>query len=138
MSRQPSAISHVSRRDFLAASVLLPASVWPQTSAARFVATVPLGRVAGAPTVPLNRLLGNGLDARLFTDLSTIDPADPATLVTANDRFYVRTAAPGAANPPPPIDLASLERFSTRAGPYVMECAGNADPANFGLLSAAA
>jgi molybdopterin-dependent oxidoreductase-like protein protein len=131
---RPSAISPVTRRQFLAASLLLPA-VAAQTSTARFIATVPLGNPGRGATAPLGRLLGNGLDARLFTDLSTIDPRDPTTLVTPIDRYYIRTAAP-----PPPIaslDIAGLERFSTRAGPYVMECAGNADPANFGLLSAA-
>jgi DMSO/TMAO reductase YedYZ molybdopterin-dependent catalytic subunit len=130
------------RRDFLAASLLLPAALRPQSEGARLVATVPLGSAGGAPTTPLDRLLGNGLDARQFTDLSTIDPRDPKTLVTGNDRYYIRTAAPAdvsrARGLGGAIDLTSLERSSTRAGPYVMECAGNADPANFGLLSAAA
>src|SRR5215472_10577531 len=88
----PSAISHVSRREFLSAALALP--FFPQTSAARFIATVPLGNPSGTRTAPLGRLLGNGLDARQFTDLSTIDPAEPATLVTPNERFYIRTSAP--------------------------------------------
>jgi DMSO/TMAO reductase YedYZ molybdopterin-dependent catalytic subunit len=124
------------RRDFLAAALLLPA-VASQSSTERFIATVHLGAPSGGASTPLNRLLGNGLDARLFTDLATIDPSDPKTLITPNERFYIRTAAPGVSNPPPPIDLAALEPFSRRAGPYVLECAGNADAANFGLLSAA-
>src|SRR5215472_17083027 len=92
MSHQPSAISHVSRRQFLGAVLALP--FFTQTSAARFIATVPLGNSADTRTAPLGRLLGYGLDARQFTDLSTIDPADPATLVTPNDRFYILTSAP--------------------------------------------
>jgi DMSO/TMAO reductase YedYZ molybdopterin-dependent catalytic subunit len=125
---------HLTRRKFLAAALLVPA-VAQQSSTERFVATVPLGNPSGGPTAPLNRLLGSGLDARQFTDLSTINRRDPNTLVTPTDRFYIRTAAPKS--PVTMIDLSALARFSVRAGPYVMECAGNADPANFGLLSAA-
>jgi len=120
---------------------------------------------SGARRTPLNHLLGSGLDARLFTDLSTLAPQ--SDLVTPNERFYVRTAAPAFARtdpgelppsrgrfgetsrrgrPSPPagtevrgIDFARLERSPgrTRVGPYLMECAGNADPANFGLMSVA-
>src|SRR5581483_6836752 len=145
ISLEPSAMSHgaggVTRRDFLAASALVPAAFWPQSDSERFLATVPLGNPGGAPTAPLHRLLGNGLDARLFTDLSAIDPRDPKTLITPNDRYYIRTASPGdvaGAARFRRTDLAALERDAVRVGPYVMECAGNADPANFGLLSAAA
>src|SRR5262249_12109028 len=76
-SRIPNPEARPTRRDFLAASLLFPAALWPQSAAARFLATVPLGGVAGVPTTPLGTLLGSGLDARLFTDLSTIDPRDP-------------------------------------------------------------
>jgi DMSO/TMAO reductase YedYZ molybdopterin-dependent catalytic subunit len=67
--------------------------------------------------------------------------------VTPNDRFYVRTAAPDRATSVPPggtevngIDFARLERSPgrIRVGPYLMECAGNSDPTNFGLMSVAA
>ncbi len=132
----------MTRREFLASWLLLP-SLGRQTADARFIGTVPLGNPGGGPAAPLGRLLGDGLDARQFNDLSTIDPRDPSTLLTPNDRFYIRTAAPAdlaaarAFGRDGGLDFASLERDATRAGPYVMECAGNADPANFGLLSAA-
>ena len=110
---------------------------------------------------PFGRLLGSGLDARLFTDLS--DLGNPqSNLITPNDRFYVRTAARNDLRPssPPPslgagtelsgtdfargtevggIDVARLERSLNRVqvGPLLMECAGNSDPTNFGLISAA-
>jgi len=106
------------------------------------MATVPLGNVGGAPTAPLGRLLGNGLDARQFTDLSTIDPRNPGTLVTPSERFYIRTATPSDVNGArgfsraSGIDFAALEKDAIRVGPWVLECAGNSDPANFGLLSA--
>ncbi len=131
----------LTRRDFLGAALAIP--FWPQSSAARYIAALPLGNPGGARATPLGRLLGNGLDARQFTDLSTIRPDDPTTLVTSNDRFYIRTAAPGSADAArgfsrsTGVDLAALEKAAIRVGPWVMECAGNADPANFGLLSAA-
>jgi len=132
----------ITRRDFLAGALALP--FFPQSSSARFVGVVPLGSTAGARTAPLNRLLGNGLDARQFNDLSTIQPDDPSTLVTPTDRFYIRTAAPEnidaarALGRATGVDFAALEKSAVRVGPWVMECAGNGDPANFGLLSAAA
>src|SRR5207253_4899409 len=126
----------LSRRDFLAASLLVPAFA-RQTSEARLLGSVPLGNPGGTPAAPLERLLGSGLDARLFTNLSTIDRRDSSTLITPNDRFYIRTAAPASTGEKPAGFEAALQRSSKRAGPYVMECAGNADPANFGLISAA-
>ena len=137
-SRIPNPESRLSRREFLAASLFLPAIAAHQTSNARFISTVPLGTASGSPTAPLNRLLGNGLDARLFTDLSTIDPRDKTTLITPNERFYVRTAAPSETSAANAFSrILRVDRLATRVGPWVMECAGNADPANFGLLSAA-
>jgi hypothetical protein len=44
-----------------------------------------------AGAVPMHRVVGAGLDARLFTDLSTIRPE---TLITPNDQFFVRTTCP--------------------------------------------
>jgi len=142
-------VSSYSRRDFLFAS-LAPALARLQPPAAgRLLGTIPFGAPGGRHT-PLNRLLGSGLDARLFTDLSTLGAQ--SDLVTPNDRFYVRTAAPGNLRPrqePPShlggtevagIDFARLERTPgpVRVGPYLMECAGNSDPDNFGLMSVAA
>jgi len=115
----------------------------------RLLGTIPFAAPGGLRT-PLERLLGRGLDARLFTDLSTLGTPQP-NLITPNDRFYVRTAAPGNLRPrqqPPSllagtevagIDFARLELTPgpVRVGPYLMECAGNSDPANFGLMSVA-
>jgi len=96
----------------------------------------------------MHTLLGTGLDARQFTDLSALDPDH---LVTPTDRFYVRTAHPpdlpaadtwsiacgGLAGPDLNVRVRDLERDARAMGVRLMECAGNADPANFGLLSAA-
>jgi DMSO/TMAO reductase YedYZ molybdopterin-dependent catalytic subunit len=151
-------LGKLTRRAFLIDAALAPALARLQAvSAGRFIGTIPFG-TPGTPTTPLDRRLGAGLDARLFTDLSTLAPQ--SDLVTPNERFYVRTAAP---LPPPPqpaglprrssssasrakagteiagVDFARLERSPgrTRVGPYLMECAGNSDPANFGLMSVA-
>jgi DMSO/TMAO reductase YedYZ molybdopterin-dependent catalytic subunit len=72
--------------------------------------------------------------------------------VTPTEKFFVRTAAP--ASLPTPIDaggwaidvgglvesrsritLASLEASGGRSGTLLMECSGNTDPANYGMLS---
>jgi len=47
------------------------------------------GRFDGRPTPPLHVLLGAGLDARQFTDLSALDAG---RLVTPTEQFYIRTA----------------------------------------------
>ena len=96
----------------------------------------------------MHTLLGTGLDARQFTDISTLDPEH---LVTPTEHFYVRTAHPpdlpaadswtiacgGLAGADQTLRVRDLERDVKDVGVRLMECAGNADPANFGLLSAA-
>jgi len=137
------------RRDFLAAALLFPALRQP--ASARYTGTLPLGNPSGLRTAPLGELLGSGLSARLFTDLSTLPPDDPRTLVTSNEKFFVRTAPPralpdagrwtiamgGLVESAAALPLASARGEARPFGPFVMECSGNADPANYGLLSAA-
>jgi len=140
--------SNLNRRQFLSAALLAPALGRLQpVSGGRLIGTVPFG-IPDTPTTPLNRLLGAGLDARLFTDLSTITSEQ---LVTPAERFFVRTAAPpalpdsaawkidcaGLVDRPGALDLMSLEKTATRSGRYLIECAGNADPDNYGLISVA-
>ncbi len=114
----------------------------------RLVRVMPLGRFDGRPTPPLHVVLGAGLDARQFTDLSGLDSS---RLVTPTGQFYVRTAhppdlpaaegwrvafgAPGATDRL--LDVGALAVDARDVGVRLMECAGNSDPANFGLLSAA-
>jgi len=143
-------MTRITRREFLLDAALAPALARLQPPAdGRLLGTVPFGAPGGRRT-PLNQLLGSGLDARLFTDLTTLGNPQSG-LITPNERFYVRTAAPGNLRPrqqPPSlpggtevagIDFARLERTPgpVRVGPYLMECAGNSDPANFGLMSVA-
>src|SRR6266542_2545311 len=84
----------VTRRSFLQAALLAPAVARQPASSARFIRNVPLGLTGGGPTPPFGRLLGSGLDARLFTDLSLLSADKPETLRTPADRFFVRTASP--------------------------------------------
>jgi DMSO/TMAO reductase YedYZ molybdopterin-dependent catalytic subunit len=102
----------------------------------------------GAATPPFGRLLGEGLDARLFTDLSTLTPE---RLIVRNDKFFVRTAVPTTIDPAKPwtiqlgglvatprsITMDELKPLVRPFGPCLIECAGNTNPSNFGLLSAA-
>lgn len=127
--------------------MLLPALAQLPRPSGTFVGTVPFG-VPGAQTAPLNRLLGAGLDARQFTDLSTISTD---RLLTPAEHFFIRTQSPPALPDPASwsvaigglvaseskYDLASLEKHGRVSGRYLIECAGNADPNNYGLISVA-
>ena len=110
------------------------------------VGTRPLfGRGAASP---LETMFGRGLDARRFVDLSTLTPD---TLITPNDRFFVRTSCPdlldlsrpwtvrigGAVRRPVTLTLEELARDVSEAGTHLVECAGNNNPRHFGLISAA-
>jgi DMSO/TMAO reductase YedYZ molybdopterin-dependent catalytic subunit len=145
-------VGWVGRRDFLAAALVAPAAAFArQNPAARLIGTIPLGNPSGLPATPLNRLLGSGLSARLFTDLSTLSPGAADAHATPVDRFFVRTACPaslpepaswtleitGLVESPSRVSLASLQSLASVSGRYLLECSGNTDPANYGLLSTA-
>jgi sulfane dehydrogenase subunit SoxC len=135
------------RRQFLASASFLPALARLQSlpAAGRLIGTIPFIHSGNAP---LDRRLGSGLDARLFTDLSTLT-AD--RLVTAADRFFMRTAAPSALPPasswslsvgglvrePLTLSLDALAGMSQPVGRLLLECAGNGETAGFGLMGAA-
>jgi DMSO/TMAO reductase YedYZ molybdopterin-dependent catalytic subunit len=99
-------------------------------------------------SVPLDTLMGEGLDGRLFTDLSAVGP-DHST--TQTDKFYVRTRASELLNTREPwrikltgtarknltIDILTLRKMSQPAGLHLMECSGNVRAAHFGMLSVA-
>jgi len=109
---------------------------------------MPLGRFDGRPTSPVNQMLGSGLDARLFSDISNLSGDSPVTPV---DQFFVRTRASEGQKFPDPwtisianlgqkpqqLQLDSLAQLSRPMGTHLLECSGNSDPANFGLISAA-
>jgi DMSO/TMAO reductase YedYZ molybdopterin-dependent catalytic subunit len=118
----------------------------PALSDATLSRTVPLGRFDGRPAPPFGTLLGTSLDARQFTDLSALGED---TLITPTDKFYIRTARSpafpsswvihlgGSVRRPQSVLPDALTALVRPMGVHLMECAGNTDPANFGLLSAA-
>jgi DMSO/TMAO reductase YedYZ molybdopterin-dependent catalytic subunit len=97
----------------------------------------------------LDVAFGNGLNGRLYTDLSKLGPD---SLVTSTETHYIRTRAPdlldltkpwniavsGLVGAPLDLKLEMLApKVKTALGPYVMECSGNHTGAAFGMLSAA-
>ena len=119
----------------------------------------PLGDLVGtvpflgerATGTPLGTLVGGaGLEARLFTDLSQLQPD---TLVTPAAQVFVRTAGPakvptgtlqgwhvtlrGPNRALSYIPIANLLKAAKPMGTHLIECAGNSDPQNFGLMSVA-
>ncbi|MGH9172754.1 MAG: molybdopterin-dependent oxidoreductase, partial [Vicinamibacterales bacterium] len=116
----------------------------------------PLGDLLGvvplhgdrARATPFGTMLGGtGLDARLFTDLSRLQPD---RLVTPTEEMFVRTAAPAAAQAMLPTwsiaargfgpgaratSVEALRREARPMGAHLIECSGNVDPDNFGLMS---
>ena len=134
----------VTRRDFLSTALLLP-TLARQTSESRLIGDVPLV-APGVSAPPFGRLLGDGLDARLFTDLSAVRNSQSAI---RNEEFFVRTAAPkalpaawsltvsGLVQAPASLALRDLEPLVSTSGRFLMECSGNSDPSNFGLISTA-
>ena len=155
-----------SRREILASFAAAGlATLWePDELLARMAADVPC--VAGGPagklvgTLPLfrNRVLpqqfgvkydGVGLDARLDTDLSLLEPSK---LITPNELCYIRTEIPAAAAEhkgpwtietsglvaqPAVLMLDDFTRLSKSMGPHLFECSGNGSNRQFGLMSVA-
>ena len=113
-----------------------------------FLGTVPLTGDRPRQTPYGEAVGGPGLDTRVFTDLSSLS-ADQ--LITPTDRVFVRTAAPvgieqrastwqvalGAGPAAALLGIDELRRLSRPQGAHLIECAGNNDPDNFGLLSVA-
>lgn len=133
----------------LVARVIAQAACADPSPAGRLLGTVPL--FGDRPLdIPYGEMLGGpGLDARLFTDLATVD----SSLMTPTSGVFVRTAAPpalaarkgqpwtiatgGLAASSAPLDADALRAAAAPMGPHLIECSGNADPNNFGLLSVA-
>jgi DMSO/TMAO reductase YedYZ molybdopterin-dependent catalytic subunit len=127
---------------------LLEGRQLPDPAGGQLMGLARLGRFDGRPQPPLGRLLGDGLDARQFNDLSLLTPD---RLITPTSEFFVRTTQPpnlpsrdtwhislgGHVRREQDLPLSALDPLTREMGTHVMECSGNNDPANFGLLSAA-
>ena len=97
---------------------------------------------------PFEQAFNSGLDGRLYTDLSKLEPTN---LVTPSEAFYIRTRYPDLLVPEArwrisvlglpgsPIDLFLDELLpqAVEQGTQLMECSGNTRSASFGLLSSA-
>lgn len=141
---------------------LVTQATWPDAMVAQTppCPTLPAGELLGlvplygpgAADVPLGTIVGgHGLDARQYTDLSHLTPS---ALVTPSADVFVRTAAPAALHPEPAswtipvrdltgatlgtLGATEIARASAPRGVHLIECAGNSNPQNFGLMSAAA
>jgi DMSO/TMAO reductase YedYZ molybdopterin-dependent catalytic subunit len=136
----------VDRRSFL--GLAAGALIWPQTlRPGGSVSAEPVPFV-GEGAAPLGAAFGEGLDGRLYTDVSTITRGNP---IVPNDRYYVRTRVPsdlpvarswavrvlGPGGRAVRVTLDDLRRAAAPRGVHVMECAGNGAFARFGMLSAA-
>ena len=111
---------------------------------------LPLFRGRSMPQAFGVKFGGVGLDARLVTDLSVLAPD---RLITPNELAYIRTEIPAAAAQrarpwqisgtgliagPRSVTIDELQRDARPMGPHLFECSGNANPADFGLMSVAA
>jgi DMSO/TMAO reductase YedYZ molybdopterin-dependent catalytic subunit len=119
------------------------------SAAGTLVGTLPLSR-PDAPSQPFGvKFGGRGLDARLITDLSLLQPD---RLITPNALAYIRTECPAAVTAhrgqwtvrtsgliarPETLTLDNLMASARAMGTHLFECAGNNNPANFGLMSVA-
>src|SRR5689334_18027331 len=129
-------VLRVTRREFTASSlaplVLALGQARPSQmpAGARLIDTVPFELPRDA--APLEQLLGSGLDARLFTDLSSLDPVGQR--ITPVSRFFIRTAAsprlPGApwkvhigglSKAQPAFAIDELARLAVPAGTHLLE-----------------
>src|SRR6266699_2265651 len=102
----------------------------------------------GESRAPLDTLLGSELDARLYSDLSTLTPEEPIPPI---ERFYVRTGAShlldsekgwqirlgGLVDKTVTLSLEDLRKGARPAGLHLMECSGNTRATRFGMISVA-
>ena len=152
----------ISRRKLLRGSIVAGGTLllrfdkmaWPESAQVGVKDPLERGRRVGvvgfsqeAP-VPMETAFGDGLDGRMYTDLSRLTPQN---VVTATESFYVRSRASellegqkpwmvrlnGLGTKPVELSLAELKKSSQPMGVHVMECAGNARSGHFGLMSAA-
>src|ERR1700730_5119470 len=99
-------------------------------------------------SVPMETASGEGLDGRMYNDLSKLTP--PAA-ITPTESFYIRTRASelrpvqehwtvrmnGVRAKPVELAINDLKKSAKPMGVHLMECAGNARIVHFGLISVA-
>jgi DMSO/TMAO reductase YedYZ molybdopterin-dependent catalytic subunit len=107
-----------------------------EAPAGELVAVLPVHGDTARQTAYGEILGGSGLDARRFTDVSGLTPD---RLITPTRELFLRTSAPPAlaAIGTWPIAVEAIRRDARALGAHLIECSGNSDPDNFGLLSVA-
>jgi DMSO/TMAO reductase YedYZ molybdopterin-dependent catalytic subunit len=113
------------------------------------VATLPLSRAGGLVQPFGVKIGGPGLDSRSNTDLSQLQTD---RLTTPTDQVYVRTECPpavaahrgswtiktsGLVARAGAVPLDNVSQRARAMGTHLLECSGNNNPANFGLMSVA-
>ena len=130
------------------ARVLAQAACVEPVAAGELLGVVPLTGDRPRPTPFGEAVGGPGLDTRVFTDLSRVGPE---RLVTPTAEVFVRTAPPPQLSErtaawsvaleggrgPARVSIEELRSASRPMGTHLIECAGNNNPDNFGLLSVA-
>jgi DMSO/TMAO reductase YedYZ molybdopterin-dependent catalytic subunit len=129
--------------------ILMPAPSFAQTrnsfAGGEMLEIVPFAR-EGSP--PMDTAVGEELDGRLYTDLTSATSEEP---VTAVGRFYIRTRASsslreqdlqsiqlrGLTGAPLDVKVGDLRSQARPMGRHLMECAGNTREGRFGLISVA-
>lgn len=109
-----------------------------------FLEVVPF---SGEGNPPMGEPIGTELDGRLFTDLSIVTPETP---VTPTERFFIRTRASklldtgrwtvrigGLVEKEITLPVEAVTRNARSMGTHLIECAGNARAARFGMMSVA-
>jgi DMSO/TMAO reductase YedYZ molybdopterin-dependent catalytic subunit len=127
--------------------ILLPAPLLAQTrnsfAGGEMLGIVPFAREGRSP---MDTPLGEELDGRLYTDLSSITPEQP---IPPLEHFYLRTRASallkdadvqsiemrGLVGAPVRIRADDLRAKARPMGRHLMECAGNTRDGRFGLIS---
>jgi DMSO/TMAO reductase YedYZ molybdopterin-dependent catalytic subunit len=124
----------------------LPCTTTP--TAGELLETLPLFRER-SQAQPFGVKFAEGLDARLVTDLSQLQPD---RLITPNALAYIRTEIPPAAarhqgpwtikaggllTDESTLTMSELTTLAKPQGTHLFECSGNANPSNFGLMSVA-
>lgn len=150
------------RRQFLHTSAFAGGSLLPGIGVLRLLEPLGSGRESSLPgekllgivefvgesSAPLDTLMGEGLDARMYSDLSPLGADNP---LLPTDKFYVRTRASellegqalwrikvgGLVEKTLDLTLDGLRPSVRHMGLHLMECAGNARSTRFGLLNVA-
>jgi len=131
-----------------------PEAAWP--ASIRNIEPFPNGKKLGTLSFSdeaqfqTGQLFGAELDARLFTDLSGLNP-EQSHETTPTDAFYIRTGASQLLDTRTPwtvrvsglvqqsfnLSVKELQKSAQPMGPHLLECAGNARRVHFGMMSVA-